>query len=73
MKILMECQNSDNLQLGLFFWVARTSYFYFGFTLNISKLWEVPAVVFFCNMTIFVIQRQFQNFETFCLQFQQLF
>ena len=24
-------------------------------------------------MTIFVILRQFQNFETFCLQFQQLF
>lgn len=25
------------------------------------------------HMTIFVILRQFQNFETFCLQFQQLF
>ena len=28
---------------------------------------------FLCYMTIFVILRQFQNFETFCLQFQQLF
>ena len=27
----------------------------------------------FTFMTIFVILRQFQNFETFCLQFQQLF
>ena len=45
-KILINCWNSDNLQLGFLFLVARTTYLYFGFTLNIFKLWE-PAVVYF--------------------------
>ena len=48
-KILMECRNSHNLQLGLFFFLlARMSYFSFGFTLNFFKLWE-PAVVYFLS------------------------
>ena len=37
--------------LVLFFWVARTNSFYFGFMLEYFKLWR-DVVVYFCNLHI---------------------